>query len=236
MNNDWKRYASALKDELLYEKTDPKTKQRFWFSMKYQQTIYETPKTFMNNYAFNTEGTWYRFPTEYRTKSGKPKAIFLRHKKDVVTELAYFCRFQRLIGVETKEELVYHMACFLCDVVKLYKGIFVPSEVNVEILNKIADRILNTECSEDTIERLKDDRDFCLDPERIKQLDESTKSVMRNKGKRFANYLTIRKKYDETKSKAENAAICGVSEATIARYRRNRNELEKIYNTYFRNE
>ena len=196
--------------------------------------MYESPKTFRSDIAFNTEGKWLRFPTEYRTKGGKPKAIFLKNKKDVVKELAYFCRFQRLIGVETKEELVYHMTCFLGDIVKLFKSVFVPSKENVEILNKIAERILKTECDDDTLERLKDDRGYCIDPERLKRMDETTKSVMRNKGKRFANYLEIREKYDDTKSKAENAVLCGVSESTIARFKRNRDQLERLYNTCYK--
>ena len=234
MNEEWKRFASSLKDELMHEKMDPETRKMLWFSLKFKQTMYESPKKYKGNYAFNTDGTWLKFPTEYRTKAGKPKAIMLRHKKDVVEELCYFARFQRLIGVDTKEELIYHMACFLGDVVKLYKNVFVPSIENVEILNKIAERILKTECSEETRERLKDDRDFCIDPERLKHTDDSTKSVMRNKGKLFATYLKVRKNYDESKSKAENAAICGVSDSTIARYRRNRVEMEKIYNTHFK--
>lgn len=234
MSDDWKRYATALKDDFLFKKTDPKTNKRLWSCFKYQKTIYESPKKFRNDFAFNIDGKWLRFPTEYRTKGGKPKAIYLRHKKDVVKELAYFCRFQRLIGVEIKEELVYHMTCFLGDIVKLFKDVFVPSKENVEILNKVAERILKTECGDDTLERLKDDRNFCISPVRLERIDDSMKSVLRNKGKRFANYLRIREKYDDTKSKAENAVLCGVSEVTIARFRRDRDKLEQIYNSCFK--
>jgi hypothetical protein len=101
------------------------------------------------------------------------------------------------------------------------------------ILNKIADRILVSDCPECTLERLKDDRKFCIDPERLKTVDESTKSIMRNKGKRFASYLEIREKYDESKSKSENAVICGVSDSTIARFRRNRAQMEQLCRSYF---
>ncbi len=218
----------------MLQKTDPETRQKFWFGFKFKRTMYESPKTFRNDYAFNTDGTWLRFPTEYRTKGGKPKALFYRHKKDIVRELAFFCRFQRLIGVETKEELLYHMACFLGDVVKLYKGVFAPTDENVEILKKIADRTLETECREDTLERLKDERGFCIDPKRLEGMNESMKSLRRNKGTRFANYLEIKRKYDESKSKAENAVLCGVSESTIARFRRDRDKLERLYNDFYK--
>ena len=223
--------ASSLKGELMYEKIDPTTKQMFWFGMKYHQTQYESPKRYRGGFAFNTKDNWLVFPTEYRTKSGKPKAITLTRKKAVVKELMYFGRFQKLIGVETKEELVYHMSCFLGEVVKIHKGVFDPTSENISLLYKVAERILNTECKDDTLEKLKDDRRFCIDPERIKGMDDSAKSIMRNKGKRFATFLELREKYDETKSKSENAVLCGVSEATIARYRRDKVKLEQYYNT-----
>ena len=162
-----------------------------------------------------------------------PKYITIKGKQKLVKELTYFCRFQRLIGVETQWELVYHMCSFLASVVKMPDGIFDPTPENISILNKVAERILITDCPEETLERLKDDRGFCIDPERLRTIDESTKRTMTNKAVRIANYLEIRKKYDDSKSKAQNAAICGVSDATIARFRRNRTELERICSSCF---
>ncbi len=233
MNDKWKRQWSSFKNELMYEKMDPVTKKMLWFSIRFKETMYESPKTYQNYYAFNVDGSWLRFPTEYRTKKRKPKALFFRHKKDVVKELAYFCRFQRLIGVETQWELVYHMCSFLANVVKMIDGVFDPTPENVSILEKVADRILVTECLVETLGRLKDERGFCIDPERLNGIDESTKKIMTNKGVRIANYLEIKKKYDDSKSKSENAKLCGVSESTIARFRRNRAEMEKICRTLF---
>ena len=233
MNDKWKRQWSSFKNELMYEKMDPETKKMLWFNIKFKETIYESPKVYQNNYAFNIDGSWLIFPTEYRTKAGKPKSLYFRHKRNVVEELCYFARFQRLIGVETQRELIYHMCSFLATAVKMPDGIFDPTPENLSILNKIADRILVSDCPECTLERLKDDRKFCIDPERLKTVDESTKSIMRNKGKRFASYLEVREKYDESKSKSENAVICGVSDSTIARFRRNRAQMEQLCRSYF---
>ncbi|MCI7406833.1 MAG: hypothetical protein MSS57_00065 [Bacteroidales bacterium] len=233
MNEKWKRQCSLFRNELMYEKMDPETKKMLWFCIKFKETMYESPKMFRNDYAFNVDGSWLVFPTEYRTKAGKPKALFFRRKEKLVKELTYFCRFQRLIGVETQWELVYHMCSFLASVVKMPDGIFDPTPENISILNKVAERILITDCPEETLERLKDDRGFCIDPERLRTIDESTKRTMTNKAVRIANYLEIRKKYDDSKSKAQNAAICGVSDATIARFRRNRTELERICSSCF---
>lgn len=217
----------------MYEKMDPVTKKMLWFNIRFKETVYESPKVYQNNYAFNVDGSWLIFPTEYRTKAGKPKALFFRRKDKLVKVLTYFCRFQRLIGVETQWELVYHMCSFLASTVKMPDGVFDPTPENVSILNKVADRILVSDCPKDTLERLKDDRKFCIDPERLKNIDESTKCIMRNKGKRFASYLEIREKYDESKSKSENAEICRVSESTIARFRRNRVEMEQLCSSCF---
>ena len=233
MNDKWKRKCSSYKNDLMYEKMDPVTKKMLWYCIRFRETMYESPKNYQNGYAFNVDGSWLRFPTEYRTKTGKPKALFYRQKDKLVKELTYFCRFQRLIGVETQWELVYHMCSFLANVVKMIDGVFDPTPENVSILEKIAARVLVTECPVETLGRLKDERGFCLDPVCNKSIDESTRSILRNKGNRFANYLVIKEKYDETKSKSENAKLCGVSESTIARFRRNRAEMEKICSTLF---
>ena len=233
MNEKWKRQWSSFKNDLMYEKMDPVTKKMLWYCIRFRETMYESPKVYKNDYSFNVDGSWLRFPTEYRTKSGKPKTLFFRNKKDVVKELCYFCRFQRLIGVEYQWELVYHMCSFLASTVKMPDGVFDPTPENVSILNKIADRILVSDCPNDTLKRLKDDRGFCIDPERLKTIDKTTECIMRNKGVRIANYLEIKEKYDESKSKAQNAVICGVSDASIARFRRNRAELERICSSCF---
>ena len=125
------------------------------------------------------------------------------------------------------------MSSFLANIVKMPDGVFDPTTENVSLLNTIAERILVSDCPYDTLERLKDDRSFCIDPETLKRIDDSTKSIMRNKGKRFASYLEIREKYDESKSKSENAVICGVSDSTIARFRRNRAQMEQLCRSYF---
>ena len=73
-NNDkWKRSKSALKDEMMFQILDPDTRKYTWFNVKYPVTIYETPKNYKYSLTLN-DGNWLRFPTEYRTMNGKPKA------------------------------------------------------------------------------------------------------------------------------------------------------------------
>ena len=174
MNEKWQRQWSSFRNELMYEKMDPETKKMLWFCIKFKETMFESPKIYQNYYAFNVDGSWLKFPTEYRTRAGKPKALFFRRKEKLVKELTYFCRFQRLIGVEAQWELVYHMCSFLANNVKMPDGVFDPTPENVSILNKVAERILVSDCPKETLGRLKDERKFCIDPERLKTIDEST--------------------------------------------------------------
>ncbi len=223
---EWKRYASALKDEMMFSIIDPTTKKFIWGSLKYKETLYETPKTFKNNFAFN-DGTWLRFPKEYRTKNGKAKGIFLKDTKSAIIELFFFCRFQSLLGVSLKEELVYHMICFISDVVNIYGSAFDCNQKNKDILYKIAERILTSEVPLETHDKLKDTRAFCIDPMQLKVMDKKTKASMQAKGKRISNYINILKKYDENKSISQNAIECGVCISTIKRFNKVKEDFKK---------
>lgn len=227
----WKRYLSAFKDDMMYVIKDTNTNKNIWWSMKYAETLYESPKNFHNGFAFN-DGTWFRFPKEYRTKQGKPKAIFLKGQKSVIIELAFFCRFQWMIGVRLKEELVYHMLCFLCDVVKLDKDAFEFNENNKKVLFKIAENILNSEVKQETIDRLKDKRTFCIAKEKLVHLDIKGKASLQAKVKRIYNYFEILKKYDEHKSISQNAVSCGVCISTIKRFKKYKGEVMRIAKEY----
>lgn len=237
MNNidckeDWKRYYNSFREELMWEITDTNTNKSIWFSIKYSETIYETPKTYHCFIAFNL-GDWIRFPIEYRTKKGKPKAIFLNDKKSVVKELAFFCRFQWLLGVRLREELVYHMVKFLSEVPQIKDKVFDYNKSNVEILYKIADMVLNTDVKQETLDNLKDERSFCIAPEKLKEkLSNSEKALLQAKGRRLSNYIRILKNYDEQKSTSQNAEACKVSESTIKRFMKHKTEVERFIKDY----
>ena len=227
-NNDkWERSKSALKDDMTFHILDPDTRKYTWFNVKYPVTIYETPKNYKYSLTLN-DGNWLRFPTEYRTMNGKPKAIYLANDKAAVKELAFFCRFQWLLGVRLKEELVYHMMTFICDIVKLKDGVFECNQKNKDVLFKIAEYILNSEPRQQTIDRLKDNRLFCIDQRKLEMADSKERASMQAKGRRLSTYYHIHKNYDEKKSIRQNATSCGVSVSTIKRYKRSRDDFEKI--------
>lgn len=230
---EWKRYLNAFKDELMWEKRDPHTKKFIWWSLKYAQTIYESPKTYLNLYAFN-DGSWVRFPLEYRTKKGKPRAVYLPDKNAVIKELSYFCRFQRLLGVSIKEELVYHMVCFISEVPKIYDKVFECNKNNIGILYKIADGVLNSEIKQDTLDKLKDPRSFCISPDKLEHLTNNEKIRLQAKGRRMNTYIGILKNYDEQKSISQNATCCGVSISTIKRFKQHKKDVERFIKDYER--
>ena len=228
MNKEWKRFASAFRQELMFNIIDPETHKMAWPSLKYKETQYESPKTYNNYLAFN-DGSWLIFPKEYRTKDGKPKGIFLARKDKAIREVYYFCRFQKLIGVRLKEELVYHMACFLGDVPKIRDKAFDCNEKNRKLLYKIADNILSSEADQKTLDRLRDTRSFCIDPGRLKVLNRKDGAAIQAKGRKFANYFRILENYDESKSISQNAKNCGVSETTIKTFKKQKSAFESMF-------
>jgi len=145
-----------------------------------------------------------------------------------------FGRFQRLLGVTLEEELVYHMACFLSTVPVIPEGVFVVSKENIELLHKLARRVLATEAGEKALAELKDDRTFCIESNGV-GIPPKEMRALTNKGRRIVNMFSIRKKYDGSKSKRINAEICGVDESSIARYRRVRKDVDKLYEMYVGN-
>lgn len=233
--NKWKRYLSALKDDMMFTIKAPNSSKGVWWAMKYAETKYENPKNYKNYLAFN-DGTWLRFPKEYRSKKGKPKAIYLAGAKSAIKELAFFCRFQWLLGVRLKEEFVYHMVCFLCDVVKLNEGAFDCNQKNQEVLFKIADNVLSTEVKQETLDRLKDERLYCIDPHRLAHMDDCSKKSMQAKARRMSTSFKIVKKYDADKSNRENAIECEVSISTIKRFKKNKSDVEMLYLKYMCND
>lgn len=202
-----------------------------WFSLKFKETVFESPKVYVNKIAVNIKGDWLKFDTMYRTKDGRPKKIFLPKMKTLARELMLFGRFQKLLGVVDENELVYHLVYFLSTVPEIPDGVFKFNQENVDLLHKIAKRILATEASEKVLAELKDGREICIDPNCKGMLPKDMKALT-NKGRRIANLFNIKRNYDENKSKSKNATICGVSEPTIARYRRIKDDVDKLYQIY----
>lgn len=231
--DEWKRYLNTLKDELMWEIKDPNTKKNIWWSMVYENTIYETPKTYHSFFAFN-DGSWLRFPIEYRAKNGKPRAIFLRDQKSVIKELAYFCRFQCLLGVRLREELVYHMVDFIGEVPKIYDRVFECNQKNIGILYKVADSVLNNDVKQETLDNLKDTRSFSIAPDKLEHLNNDEKIALQAKGRRMSTYIRILKNYDEQKSISQNAEACEVSKSTIKRFKKHKEEVERFIKDYER--
>ena len=228
---DWMRYYKSLRDDFMCEIFDSKSNRMFWHSMKFKDTVFESPKVYFNNIAVNVKEDWLKFDTMYRTKDGKPKKIFLPKMKPLARMLMLFCRFQKMLGFVDENELVYHMAYFLSTVPVVPDGVFEVNDKNIELLHKIARRILATDASEKVLEELKDGRKFCIDP-KCKGLPPEDMKVLTNKGRRITNLIQIKRRYDDSKSKSENAKICEVSISSIARYRKFKEAVDRLYQMY----
>ena len=225
---NWKRYVKEYKNDLLFSIKGDNGKY-IYPQMKYTTTLYESEKgQSIGNLYFNLEHNWFKFDTIYRTKSGKGIYIYISTKERMVRILYTFCRFQNLIGVTLKEELVYHCLNFISDKMILPDGIFECNEENKQLLNKIAERILTTKCPEDIYQKLLDNRNFCIDSSRCKYEKSEMNKIMK-KGQRLYNNFMILKGYDSNKSIRKNAEVLGVSKTSIQRFLEIKEEVRKLY-------
>lgn len=225
---NWKRFVKEYKNELIFSIKGVNGK-FIYPQMKYTNTLYESEKgQSIGNLYFNIEHNWFKFDTIYRTKSGKGVYIYIASKERMVRILYTFCRFQNLIGVELKEELVFHCLNFISDKMILPDGIFECNEENKQLLYKIAERILTTKCPEDIYTSLLDKRNYCIDSCRCCK-DKSELNKVLKKGQRLYNNFMILKRYDENKSIRKNAEDLGVSKKSIERFIKIKDEVQKLY-------
>ena len=226
MDKDWSRYAKELRCALIHEISDGG--EMAWTCLKFTSAPYESPKTFTGDFALNG-GDWLRFTTGYRTKSGKYTPLRIARKDDAIREIGLYARFLRLLGVDREYELVYHTVVMLAEKTVIRKGAFDCDAKNRELLVRVVRLIMKTDAKPETIERLRDDRQFCIRPERLAKMGAKEKKAWQNKGRMLANSYRIWLKYDETKSVRDNAKEIGVSEATINRFKRRKNEFDKLF-------
>lgn len=224
---NWKRYVREYKNELIFSIKGVNGK-FIYPQIKYTNTLYESEKgQSIGNLYFNLKHDWFKFDTIYRTKSGKGIYIYIASKERMVRILYTFCRFQHLIGVELKEELVYHCLNFISEKMILPDGIFECNKENKELLYKIAQRILSTNCPQDIYMSLLDKRNFCIDERVCREKSELNKVL--KKGQRLYNNFMILQNYDPNKSIRKNAEDLGVCISAIQRFLKIKDEVQKLY-------
>jgi hypothetical protein len=215
--NDWSDYFETVRDSL--------TGTKAFTSFRYQTTVFESPKRFVGKMAFNIHGDWYRFDTLYRTKTGHARRIHCRNKEQLARLLMLFVRFQTLIGVTEKDELMFHTIYFLGHI-PVFGGCFPPSKENIRVLDIIIGRVLSTTPPEEVVGHLKDPRKVCIEDDG--RMDAAMKNSLKRRATKIYNRLVILMGYDDSESVAGNARRLGYTRPTIYDFLETRGQAEEI--------
>jgi len=215
---EWVNMRKELYRRILTNKYIPDiSKQRVY---DYSKGIWETPKTFVDGYAYN-DGTWLIYNT-CRMKGGKfHSKVLCRTKKDVVEQLYSYLCFLKKIGVTNTLEMGYFAVCHIIWKLTFPKRMFRPSLAN---LNKIEGLIRTVQRNDVTCDRV-DTRPYCMDPKlKIGKTTGQKVELQRKKDKEI-RWKRIEELFDDTLTNQQNLDKMKdngliISEPTLQRFKR----------------
>ena len=154
---DWVSKRKELYRRILTHKDLPDIcKKRVY---DYPKGLWETPKTFVNGYAYN-DGTWLRYNT-YRMKGGIfHNKVYCKTRKDVIEQLYSYMCFLKKIGINNTMEMWYFAVCHIIWKLTFSKGMYEPNKTNLTKMEKLATTVQRN----DVICERRDTRQYCIDP------------------------------------------------------------------------
>ena len=215
---EWNYKRKDLYRRILTSPTMPvEIKQRV---CKYPKGIWETPKTFVDGYAYN-DGTWLIYNT-CRIKGSKfHSKVYCRTKKDVVEQLYSYLCFLKKVGVSHPLEMGYFAVCHIIWKLTFPKRMFRPSMVN---LNKIEGLIMTVQRNDVTCDRV-DTRQYCIDPKLKKGQNKGQVVGLQRKKDKEVRWMRIKELYDPELTNQQNLDKMRVNgldicESTLQRWKR----------------
>ena len=124
----------------------------------YECGVYESPKTYVNGYAFN-DGTWVRY-----IHTGK---LWCKNKEEVLRYMYGYVCFLLKVGDYDGLELFHFCLCYLIEMLEYKKGVFGCSMENRKRIVSIIEKVCRATPAEVKTAKI-DKRRFCFDP-RIKK-------------------------------------------------------------------
>lgn len=120
----------------------------------YECGVYESPKTYVNGFAFN-DGTWVRY-----IHTGK---LWCKSKEEVLGYLYGYVCFLLKVGEYDSSELFHYCLCFLVDMLEYKKGAFGCSTENKERIVSIIRKVCQATPADVKTAKV-DKRRYCFDP------------------------------------------------------------------------
>jgi ribosomal protein L20A (L18A) len=157
--------------------------------------LYETPKVYNENGVSFNDGTWLIYNTCRITDKKFRGKVFCLTKKQLLEYLYGYMCFLKKVGVEERDEMIYHAICYLIYKLTYRKGLFKDTKANIEILKALATSVIKKDIDDIKCSRI-DRRKYCLDPKMKKVMTTSQKTSFQKKVQKQKKDELIEKWYD----------------------------------------
>lgn len=157
----WKELRDRLYRNLMTDPNYPReNKKRIQDS---RDGLYETPKTYIDGIAYN-DGSWLIYNT-CRITGGKFRGkVLCKTKKHVIENIYGYMCFLRKVGVEERDELIFHTICYIIYKLVFSKGMFGSTRTNIDLLKTKTETVMKKAPDEVECPSRIDTRKFCMSP------------------------------------------------------------------------
>lgn len=219
--------------ELDFKKDWIKRRQRLYYNLlsdpaypdKYKRRVrgnpygmYETPKVYNENGVAFNDGSWLIYNTCRVTDNKFRGKVFCLTKKQLLEYLYGYMCFLKKVGVEERDEMIYHSICYLIYKLTYRKGLFKDTKKNIEKLKELATTVLKKDITEINCSRI-DRRKYCLDPEIKKTMTTAQKTRMQKKVQKQMKDEYIEKWHNPKLSVRENVKYFKKNNISISKAR-----------------
>ena len=193
----------------------------------YREGLYETPKTFIDGYAYN-DGTWKRFSTGCMYKTGYRGMMICRDKKGVVDSLyAYMC-FLKKMGVDNSKVFGYFTVVYLLDKLDFRDGMFPKNRDNINILSDMISEVMDKDI-DDICCDCDDRRKYVISPDLLRCKTKVDKVRIQRSKDREIDWKRIEELYDSSKTNIQNLMEfrkngLNISERTLQYWKKSRKQ------------
>jgi hypothetical protein len=214
--NDWIRRRQRLYHNLMCDLAYPDEYK--WRIQQHPYGLYETPKHYDENGVAYNDGTWLIYNTCRVNENRFRGKVFCKTKKQLLEYLYGYMCFLKKVGVEERDEMIYHAICYLIYKLTYRKGMFKDSKQSIEKLIELATSVIKKESVDINCSRI-DKRKYCLDPKIKKTLTTGQKTGWQKKVQKQMKDDLIEKWYDPGLSVRENVKRFKMNNVPISKAR-----------------
>ena len=198
---DWISRRKRLYFNLM---TDPAYPDKYKIRIQdYPLGLFESPKVYDKNGIAYNDGTWLLYNTCRITGNKFRGKVLCKTKQQLLEYLYGYMCFLKKVGVDERDEMIYHSICYIIYKLTYRKGLFKDTKANIEKLKELASSVIKKDMGEIKCSRI-DKRKYCLDPKIKKRMTTAQKTSLQKKGQKQKKDELIEKWYDKGMSVRKN--------------------------------